>query len=469
MSGTDPTWTDTFRTSAFRNSILVAAVFGASTLTMFAFIYWQTAVFEAGRIGRTVLNEAAVIGREPPRDVARDLQARFAGDLHRLGFAAIWARDGSRLAGDLASYPAELPPDGRTHVVAVTRDASGGAVRERVTAVAQRLPDGRVVVVGRSRRDLQQLQLRVGRALALGLAPAMALSLAAGIWASTRTLSRVAAFRATLDGIMDSNLHERLPVTSARDDFDVLAASVNRALDELQRLLAEMHDVGDGIAHNLRSPLARMRARLEGGRRRAATLAELDGVTVQAIADLDQCFGTITALLRIGELEGASRRSGFAEVDLSAIVEETAELYQPVAELRGLRFSVHAPPGAGVFGDRDLLFEVCANLLDNAIKFASAGGAVSMRLLPGDGYPVLRVADDGPGIPAAERDAVLQRFYRSATTSQVPGTGLGLTLVAAILRLHGFGLRMASLPDGFAVDVECVPGERRAVKGRTSS
>ncbi len=460
MSGAAPNWTDVLRTSAFRNSALVGAVFGASTLALFAFIYWQTAVFESGRIDRTVLNEAAVMEREPPVDLVRDVKARFAGDLHRLSFAAVWAADGRALAGDVVAYPADLPPDGRTHVVALTRDTPGGPVEERVTAIANRLPDGRIVVVGRSRRDLQQLQDLVARALAMGLAPALALSLAAGVWASRRTLSRVAVLRATLDRIMDSNLHERLPVSAARDDFDVLATSVNRALDRLQRLLAEMRDVGDGIAHNLRSPLARMRARLEGGRRKASTLEMLDDVAVQAIADLDQCFGTITALLRIGELESASRRSGFADVDLSAMAGEGAELYQPVAELRGLHFSVSAPPGACVFGDRDLLFEAFANLLDNAIKFAPVGGAVSVRVMPGIGGPVLRVTDSGPGIPPAERNAVLQRFYRSAATAHVAGTGLGLSLVAAILRLHGFGLRMESSPEGFTMDVVCTPGQR---------
>ena len=461
MSETHPSpnasWTDAFRTGVFRNSAFGAAVFAASTLTLFAFIYWQTAVFESGRIEQTVLNETAIVEREPPQDLARDLQARFAGDLHRLGFAALWAQDGSRLAGDVARYPAGLPPDGRTHVVTVIRDTPGGPAGERVTAIAHRLPDGRTVVVGRSRRDLQHLQSLAGRALALGLAPAIVLSLAAGIWASTQSLSRVGVLRAKLERIMDSNLHERLPVSAARDDFDILAASVNRALDRLERMVAEIRGLGDGIAHNLRSPLARMRARLEGGRRRAATLGALGDVTDQAIADLDQCFATITALLRIGELESASRRSGFADVDLSAIAHEAAELYQPMAELRGLRFSVEAAPGACVSGDRDLLFEVCANLLDNAIKFAPAGGAVSIGVSPGDEGPVLRVTDSGPGIAPAEREAVLRRFYRSAATANVAGSGLGLSLAAAILRLHGFSLRMSSLPDGFAIDVVCVP------------
>ncbi len=448
-------WSDAFRTNTFRNSALASAAFAASTLALFAFIYWQTTLYESDRIDATVRNEAAIIAREPPQDLTRDLQARFAGDLHRLSFAAIFTADGRMLAGDLASYPADLPTDGLAHVVTVARQTSRSAADDRVTAIAQVLPDGRVVVVGRSRRDLQHLRLLVGRALALGLVPALVLALAAGTWASRRTLSRIAAFRRTLDRIIDGDLHERIPVGAAQDDFDILAGSVNRMVDQMERLLVEVRGVGDGIAHDLRTPLARMRARLEGGRRRASTLGELDDVAARAIADLDQCFGTITALLRIGELEGTRRRSGFSDVDLSAIAEEAAELYQPMAELRDLRFTFEAPPGQRAYGDRDLLFEVCANLVDNAIKFAPAGGAVSIRLLPGSPGPILRVTDNGPGIAVGEREAVLQRFYRAPATAHVAGSGLGLSLVAAILRLHGFGLRMSSLPEGFAVDVVC--------------
>ncbi len=449
-------WSDAFRTSTFRNSALASGVFVASSMALFAFIYWQTTAYESDRIDRTVGHEAAIIAREKPEDLARDLQAQFASDLHRLSFAAMFTPDGRPLAGDLAAYPAELPMDGLLHVATVRRQTFGAASEERVTATARRLPDGRVVVVGRSRRDLQHLRLLVARALTLGLVPALVLALAAGTWASRRALSRISAFRTTLDRIMDGDLHERIPVGPAKDDFDILAGSVNHMLEQMERLLVEVRGVGDGIAHDLRTPLARMRARLEGGRRRASTLGELDDVAARAIADLDQCFGTITALLRIGELEGTRRRSGFAEVDLSAIAEEAAELYQPMAELRDLRFTLAAPPGQSVFGDRDLVFEVCANLVDNAIKFAPAGGAVSIRLLAGPG-PILRVTDSGPGIPVAEREAVLQRFYRSPATAHVAGSGLGLSLVAAILRLHGFGLRMSSVEEGFAVEVVCTP------------
>ncbi len=449
------TWRAAFRTSTFRNAALASAVFAAGTVALFAFIYWQTAIYEADQIDRTVLHEAAIIAREKPQDLAGDLQARFAGDLHRLTFAAVFTGDRHLLIGGVAAFPADLPIDGRTHVVTAIQNTAAEPAAEQVTATARALPDGRIVLVGRSRRELQHLRLLVGRALALGLIPALGLALAAGTWASRRSLTRIAAFRTALDRIMDGDLQERLPTGGARDTIDILAVSVNRLLDQMERLLGEVRGVGDSIAHDLRTPLARMRARLEGGRRRAATRAELDDVAVQAIADLDQCFGTITALLRIGELDGTRRRSGFATVDLSAIAEEAADLYQPVAELRRIRFSVTAPPGIEVFGDRDLLFEVCANLLDNAMKFAPDGGTVSLAALRGERGPILRVADSGPGIAVAEQAAVMQRFYRSSNAAAVPGSGLGLSLVAAILRLHEFELFMEMRGGSFVVEMRC--------------
>lgn len=444
---------DVFRTGTFRAAMLAAGVFALCTVLLFAFIYWQTAGYEAARIDQFLLNEAAAIAREPSGEVERDVRTRFAGDLHRLTFAAILSPAYQVTAGELAAYPAGLVADGVPQVVDAARTTPTGIVVERVSAVARPLRDGRILLVGRSRRELQHLTRLVGRALSWGLIPAVILALAAGTWASHRTLARVAAFRAALDRIIDGGLRERLPSHGTSDTLDILAGSVNRTLEQVERLLDEVGGVGDSIAHDLRTPLARMRARLEGGRRRATSLAALDGVVGQAIGDLDQCFTTMTALLRIGELEAAERRSGFAEVSLSAIVAEVGDLYQPMAELRGLSFEAVAVPGQTVRGDRDLLFEVCANLLDNAVKFAPDAGAVSLLLEAGAGGPVLSVQDSGDGIVAQEREAVLKRFHRVDRSSRFEGSGLGLSLVAAILRLHGFTLRMRDLRPGFAVEV----------------
>ncbi len=448
-------WAVVFRTSTFRTSALASAVFASGTLLLFAFIYWQTAGYETERIDAFLVHESLAVSRAPAASVEGEVRTRFSGDMHRLTFAAVLTPDGGVLAGDLASYPSGLPVDGAPHVVNAERKVAAGLVTERVAAVARALPDRRVVVIGRSRQELSRLTLLVGRALALGLGPAFALALAAGAWASLTTTARIAAFQQVLDRIMDGHLGERLPISSRRDTLDILAASVNRTVEQVETLLEEVRGVGDSIAHDLRTPLARMRARLEGGRRRAVSLAELDEVASHAIADLDQCFAIITALLRIGEIESARRRSGFSAVSLSAIVAEVGDLYQPVAELRGLRFVVRAQGEQTVSGDRDLLFEVVANLTDNAVKFSPENGEVRLELTGAASGPVLRISDSGEGIALAEREAVLRRFYRSERAARVDGSGLGLSLVAAILRLHGFPLRMLDAAPGFTVEVEC--------------
>ncbi len=449
-------WVAVLRTSTFRTAALASAMFASGALLLFAFIYWQTAGYETGRIDAFLSHESLAMARARPEDVETDVRTRFPDDMHRLTFAAVLSPGGRVVEGDLASYPAGLPVDGQPHVVDAARRVASGVAVERVAAIARALPDGRIVVIGRSRQELSLLTGLIGRALALGVGPAVVLSLAAGAWASRRTNARIASFQRALDRIMDGSLHERLPVADGRGDtLDVLAASVNRTVEQVERLVGEVRGVGDSIAHELRTPLARMRARLEGGRRRAGTRAELDEVASHAIADLDQCFAIITALLRIGELETAQRRSGFSAVSLSAIVAEVGDLYQPVAELRGLRFETRAQTGQIVLGDRDLLFEMVANLTDNAVKFSPENGEVSLQLTGTSSGPVLRVYDSGAGIATAERDAVLRRFYRSERAGRVEGHGLGLSLVAAILRMHDFQLRMLDAPPGFAIEVVC--------------
>ena len=444
---------DVFRTSTFRTAILASAIFVGGTLLLLAFIYWQTAGYEAKRIDDFITHEASAMAREPAQSVERDVTVRFARDLHRLTFAGVFSSGHRALAGELAEYPGGLPADRKPHVLDVLRQDKGVTMTERVSVIAWPLSDGRILVVGRSRQDLQHLRVLVGGALGWSLIPGLLLALSCGAWASYRSMSRVAAFHRSLDRIIDGGLRERLPDLGTRDTIDMLAVSVNRTLERMEHLLDEVRGVGDSIAHDLRTPLTRMRMRLEGGRRRAVSLAEMDHTVVQAIADLDRCLLTITALLRIGELESAQRRVGFGDVSISAIVAEVGDLYQPLAELRGLHFDVVTAEALTVHGDRDLLFELCANLVDNAIKFAPEHGGVSLTLLAGSDGPVLRIADTGLGIAADERGAVLTRFYRSSRTSGAPGSGLGLSLVAAILRLHGFALAMRDLTPGFAVDV----------------
>jgi PAS domain S-box-containing protein len=231
-----------------------------------------------------------------------------------------------------------------------------------------------------------------------------------------------------------------------------ITAAVRAA--RLEEALQEAKVVGDNIAHDLRTPLTRVRIRLERGREHAATLEELRAVADQAIAGLDQSLTTITALLRITEIEHSRRREGFGEVQLAPLIREAGDLYDPIAENKGVILRVEAPDGPIVRGDRDLLFEAVANLVDNAVKFTPEGGRVELVLLHQQSETVIRVSDTGPGISESDREAVTQRFYRSDKSRNIKGLGLGLSMVAAIIKLHSFGLRLSAGP-GCTAEIAC--------------
>jgi signal transduction histidine kinase len=250
------------------------------------------------------------------------------------------------------------------------------------------------------------------------------------------------------------DLRERLPTRGGNDPFDQFALSVNGMLDEIETLIQEIAGIGDNIAHDLRTPLTRVRVRLERGREHASTLEELRTVADQAIAGLDQTLTIITALLRIGEIEHSHRLEGFSEVRLGPLLREVGDLYEPIAEDKRVAFRVEAADEATVHGDRDLLFEAVVNLVDNAVKFTPEGGRVDLALLRRDRETVIRVSDTGPGIPETEREAVIKRFYRSDKSRSTEGLGLGLSLVAAIVNLHGFRLTIGGNP-GCTVEIVC--------------
>ena len=231
-----------------------------------------------------------------------------------------------------------------------------------------------------------------------------------------------------------------------------ITAAVRAAL--LEEALQEAKVVGDNIAHDLRTPLTRVRMRLERGREHASTLEEFRAVADQAIAGLDQSLTTITALLRITEIEHSRRRERFGEVHLAPLIREVGDLYDPLAEDKGVTLWAEAPDGATVQGDRDLLFEAVANLVDNAVKFTPEGGRVELILLYKEGETVIRVIDTGPGISETEREAVTQRFYRSDKTRNTKGLGLGLSMVAAIIKLHSFRLTISAGP-GCTAEIAC--------------
>jgi signal transduction histidine kinase len=449
------------RSAAFRLAAGFACAFAASTLLLFAFIYWQTAVYETGRIDSFIARLAVQAARAPPEQLMWTVGTRLSNDLHRLTFAALFDRGGRPVAGNLSAVPAGLPMDGLAHAATAPLPGPHGVTIAPVRAVARQLPDGRMLVVARSIDELMALRAIVLRALELGVIPAVMLALLVGAFVGVRALRRVRLVHATVERIMRGDLYERLPIRGTGDEFDRLAASVNSMLDEIGRLLDEIKGIGDDIAHDLRTPLGRVRVRLERARGASHSTEELQEAIDRAIAGLDQALAIITALLRIGEIEAGRRRIGFADVDLARVLGEIGELYAPIAEERRIRFELSAPPGPSVFADRDLLIEAVANLVGNAIKFTPEGGAVQLTLVERDAGPVIRVADTGPGIPPAEREAVLKRFYRSDKSRRIVGSGLGLSLVAAIAKLHGFAISIGDAGPGCLVNLYCCPSRNK--------
>ena len=447
-------------TTAFRWTLAIAGGFTAMSLFLFAFIYWQTAVQEQGRIDGIVTRQMRAIADAQPAQAVEQLRAWLAEDRHGARYAGLFGSDGGRIAGNLLAAPPGLPADGRAHRVVVgpigrDRDGDGPEV---VRGAAERLGDGRLVMLGYDIDELDGVEALILRALWLGLGPAVLLALGCGALLARRAQRRIAGVHLAVGRIMRGHLRERLPIHGAADDLDRVAIAVNGMLTEIERLVDEIRGVGDSIAHDLRTPLTRVRTRLERSRDEAHTREEFQAAADRAIASVDQALAVVTAVLRIGEIEHGRRVAGFVPVDMSDVLRDAAELYEPVAEEKGIALRLHLVPSGPVPGDRDLLLEAVGNLVDNAIKFSPAGTEVTLSVCDVPGGACIRVADQGPGIPPAEREQVLQRFYRTERSRTVEGSGLGLSLVAAVAALHGFGLRIGGADPGCIVELICIQG-----------
>jgi signal transduction histidine kinase len=262
------------------------------------------------------------------------------------------------------------------------------------------------------------------------------------ILVTRRTVGRIESINATSRAIMLSGLDKRIPLRGSHDEWDLVAENLNLMLDRIETLMGEVKQVSDNVAHDLRTPLTRMRGRLEKayhGQRIGEDDQTLIGDT---IADLDAVLRIFSSITRIAQIETQARKGAFRTVNLFEIASEVVELYDAAAEPAGTRLTVVGDREVLVTGDRDLIFDAISNLVDNAIKHGRAGGQVVVANENIDGQPVVSIADDGPGIPADEYEHVFKRFYRLEHSRYTPGNGLGLSLVAAVARLHGARIEM---------------------------
>jgi signal transduction histidine kinase len=447
-------WPELLRSTSFRRTLMLAAALTAIIVALFGFVYWKTDNYLTARSDQMIMTQLNVISLLSDQRILDAIEAHLKQDSRGVQFAGLFGSDGSRITGNIAKIPSELKVGAPAQGVQIMAIRQASLESKVVQAVARQLRDGEVLVIGRLVDETSGIARVIGQALALGLVVALGLCLVAGTLASLRANKRVEEVNRRVQRIVAGDLHERLPQRDDGDPFSKLAVIVNDMLDEMETSIHALAGVGNDIAHDLRTPLTRARLTLERGRSNAVTLEQLQASSDKAIAGIDQSLTIITALLRLAEIENSRRSAGFGAVTLDQLLREVCDLYEPIAENKDVALKVKAAPKLSVHGDRDLLIEAVANLVDNAIKFTPAGGRVDIELIRADGESVVRVSDTGRGISESERDAVLRRFYRSEKDRNTPGVGLGLNLVAAIAKLHGF--RLAILPGpGCRVEIAC--------------
>ena len=414
-------------------------LFAGSVLILLGFIYWSTVAYMSEQTDATIRAEITGLAEQYRQrglgGLEKTISERIERDPDGTSVYLLATPNRVPLAGNLSPWPNTTPAgDGWLEFELKDTRAGGRVFEARARAFV--LQDGLHLLVGRDTRELKATQQLITRALLWGVAITLALAFIGGVVMSRGMLRRIEVINHASRNIMAGDLTQRIPLRGSGDELDQLAGNLNRMIDEIERLMDGIRHVSDNIAHDLRTPLTRLRNRLE------QLQIDLDDASPhreqveQGLTDADQLLATFAALLRIARIEAGAHSANFDSVDLAALARDAAELYEAVAEEKQLRFSLEVDAGIKLNGDRDLLFQALINLLDNAVKYTPAGGEVSLRLERTGNTARITVSDSGIGIAEAERDKVGQRFYRLENSRSTPGSGLGLSLVKAVARLH---------------------------------
>ncbi|MDB6052457.1 MAG: integral rane sensor signal transduction histidine kinase [Pseudomonas sp.] len=433
------------RTISFRTGLMFLALFGFSFLGLFGYIYWQTAFYLKAESDTALLRQVDNRSRQTPELREQEIRKHDMQDVDGRLPHSLFDEQGKLIAGPIDTLPAfkayDKPDEFRW-------DKPNGRTRP-IRFMVHKLDDGKTLLVAQDMHDIHEFDELLVHALVSGGCLLLVVGLLGAIGLGYSARRRLDTLSTSIKQIVEGDLSRRLPTRGNRDDIDRLANVVNGMLDELERLMSEVKGVCDDIAHDLRTPLTRLIAGLERAQRRG--LIEEDyAVTVDAA--LNEARGlllTFRALLRISEIEDSARRSNFAEVDLNRIGADAAEFFEPLAEERGMTLTFEPAPSPAILaGDAQLLFDAACNLLDNAIKFSPDNSHIRVCVAGAADGPCLTVSDDGPGIPETEREAVFRRLYRSESSRHTPGNGLGLSMVAAVARLHDMTLEVRDAAPG---------------------
>ncbi len=445
-------------TASFRLSTLYGAVTIVCFAILLAVTYWTATAALREQLRLEVQNELHTLAVEAESDgvgtIVRDINERTVLPGKVGGYYFLSGKDGVKLAGNL---DAVVPGEGWRELgfehVAGNASVSQADEDHELWGQGNRLSDGSFLFVAQDAFRVLSAQEAIINSFLWSAGTAILLAIFAGLVLSRGFLRQIDAINATSQAIMDGDLRQRIPVKGTSDEIDRLSMNLNRLFDSNHSLLESLKQVSTNIAHDLRTPLSRLRQGLEELKLKPAGTPEHDGAVDAAIAESDQLLATFSALLRIAQIESGTRRSAFKNLDLTQVFDRVASAYSAVAEDEGKTFIAEIAPGLSYRGDSDLLLQMIANLLENAIRHTPPQSQIWLTLRPMDTGAVATVADSGPGIPTAEREKVFERFYRLDSSRTTAGNGMGLALVAAVADLHGIGISLADNQPGLTVAI----------------
>ncbi|MEA3122077.1 MAG: hypothetical protein QOH33_1638 [Paraburkholderia sp.] len=446
-----------WHSTTFRLLLLYAVIFSVSVMVLLGVIGWVVTGDMKRETDVVMRWQLIYFDSLPDHQLSSAIHLRLERERMHTNYFGLFAPDGRYVAGDVIVLPPGVPTDGNCVTIGHELKVAAPERAPIVRAIAERRADGSTLLIAHDLTQVQRIRSTIINALIAGGLLCLGAGVAGGLAMSMRQMRRVSQIRRVTQRIAQGDLAQRLPI-GGRDELDMLAHLVNHMLEEVERLMNEVKGACDGIAHDLRTPLAHVRTLLAriGEQADASDDESLTRLVAQARAETDALLERFRAMLRISEIGSLKRRGGFAEVGLDELVREVGELYEPLAEDRSTKLSIEAESVDRVHGDRALLFEMLTNLVDNAIKFAP-GGSVRVELKRTPLGPRIDVVDNGSGIPEEEREAVLQRFYRAANARQFAGSGLGLSIVSAVIRVHDFSMRITDAGPGTRVTIECWP------------
>lgn len=461
-----------FRSTSFRLLAWYAAVFIGSVAVLLLVVYWITIASLDQQLRESVEHETDVLSElyrdEGLESAVRAIRLRVADLRAPRRYYLLQDAAGERIAGNL---PRMTPQEGAM-LLPVSYLMKGRRARpdERaqaypVVAMGRRLENGEFLLVGENRYRAIRAREAILQAFGWGIVIMVLLAAGGGAALGVGFLRRIEEINRTARSIIDGDLSKRVPTRGGEDEMEKLAINLNAMLDRIEALMETLKRVSDDIAHDLRTPLSRLRHRLEAARAKLGP--DGDRVVEQSISELDAILSTFSALLRIAQIESGARRAAFSDVSLRRILSTVSEAYTAVAEDQNQKLDVDIERDSSVRGDRELLTQMVANLVENAIRHCPAGARISVQVDQESSAPVLSVTDTGPGIPASAREKVFQRFYRLETSRTTPGSGLGLALVKAIADLHGAVVELSDNLPGLRVRVRF--GASSEVGGKRSS